>query len=57
MFNQIRRIWADTGTNDKDFTPQELKLKDALKHLKDSADSLSKASELLLHVIETKGNS
>lgn len=56
MFNQLRRIWADTGSNDKDFTPQELKLKDALKHLKDSADSLSKASELLLHVIETKGN-
>lgn len=55
MFNQIRRIWTDTGVGDKDFTPQELKLRDALKHLKDSADSLSKASELLLRVIETKG--
>lgn len=56
MFNQLRRIWADTGTEDKDFTPQELKLKDALKHLKEASDNLSRASELLLHVIETKGS-
>lgn len=55
MFNQLRRIWADTGSGDKDFTPQEQKLKNALTHLKEAADSLSKASELLLHVIETKG--
>lgn len=55
MFNQIRRIWSDDGKNDKDFTPQEVKLKNALIHLKKAADSLSKASELLLYVIETKG--
>lgn len=55
MFNQIRRIWADTGSADKDFTPQELKLKNALLHLKEAADSLSKASEVLLDVINTKG--
>lgn len=55
MFNQIRRIWADNGSEDKDFTPQEVKLKDALTHLKEAADSLSRASEVLLDVIRTKG--
>jgi hypothetical protein len=55
MFNQIRRIWADTGSADRDFTPQEEKLKDALLHLQQSADSLSKASQMLLHVINSKG--
>jgi hypothetical protein len=51
MFNQIRRMWADYGRNDKDFTPQEEKLKKALNHLTLAAKSLSKASEELLDVI------
>jgi len=55
MFNQLRRIWADTGSEDRDFTPQEEKLKDALSHLQQAADSLSKASQTLLHVINSKG--
>lgn len=55
MLNQILRIWSDKGRGDKDFSPQEKKLKDAVQHLKEAADSLSKASELLVHVIETKG--
>ena len=55
MFNQIRRIWSDTGSNDRDFTPQEKKLKDALLHLQQAADSLSRASETLLDVINSKG--
>ena len=55
MFNQIRRIWADNGSGDKDFTPQEIRLKDALLHLQQAADSLSKASETLLTVINSKG--
>jgi len=55
MFNQIRRIWADDGRNDRDFTPQEEKLKDALLHLQQAADSLSKASQTLLGVIQSKG--
>jgi hypothetical protein len=55
MFNQIMRIWRDDGSNDKDFTGQEQKLREALKHLKDAADSLSKASDHLLDVIRTKG--
>lgn len=55
MFNQIRRIWADNGAGDKDFAPQEEKLKDALLHLQQAADSLSRASEALLTVIKSKG--
>ena len=51
MFNQIRRMWSDYGKNDKDFTPQEEKLKNALNHLRLAANSLSKASEELLDVI------
>lgn len=56
MFNQIRRIWADTGSNDKDFSPQEEKLKVALEHLKEASTQMSKAADLLLHVLQTKGN-
>lgn len=56
MFNQFRRYWSDDGRNDRDFTPQEKRLKDALTHLKEAADSLSKASEVLLDVINSKGN-
>lgn len=55
MFNQIRRIWADNGSGDRDFTSQEQKLKDALLHLQKAADSLSRASETLLYVINSKG--
>lgn len=55
MFNQIKRIWADNGSGDKDFTSQEEKLKDALLHLQQAADSLSRASEALLTVIKSKG--
>lgn len=56
MFNQIRRMWADDGRNDRDFTPQEQRLKNALKHLKEAADSLSKASEVLIDVINSRGD-
>lgn len=50
MLNQIRRIWADTGLGDKDFTMEETKLKEALLNLKHSADQLSKASTVLLEL-------
>ena len=55
MFNQIRRIWADNGSGDKDFTRQEIQLRDALTHLQQAADSLSRASEALVYVINSKG--
>lgn len=56
MFNQIKRIWSDNGSGDKDFTVQERRLQDALLHLKEAADNLSKASEILIGVIRTRGN-
>lgn len=55
MFNQIKRIWADNGSGDKDFSLQEEKLKDALLHLQQAADSLSKASGTLRAVLSSKG--
>jgi len=55
MFNQIRRLWADDGSGDKDFTPQEEKLREALLQLQHAADSLSRASETLRTVIGSKG--
>lgn len=51
MLNQIKRLWGDNGANDKDFSPQEERLKNALLHLKQAADSLSKASTVLIDVI------
>lgn len=55
MFNQLRRLWTDDGSNDKDFTGQEQKLNDALIHLREAANSLSRASDVLIEVIRTKG--
>jgi len=54
MINQIRRIWADKGANDKDFSLQESQLRTALEHLRDAANSLGRASEMLLDVINSK---
>lgn len=55
MFNQLKRIWTDKGADDKDFTVPEQKLKDALLHLTEAANSLSRASESLRDVINSKG--
>ena len=57
MINQIRRIWADNGSDDKDFTLQEAQLRTALEHLRDAANSLGRASEMLLDVIHSKAPS
>jgi hypothetical protein len=54
MLNQIRRLWTDKGHDDKDFTDQEIRLHDALEHLKVAADSLSKASQTLMDVLHSK---
>lgn len=54
MLNQIRRIWADKGKDDKDFAVEELKLKEALSTLKSAADDLSKASGALLDMINSR---
>jgi len=54
MFNQIRRLWADNGRNDVDFTAEEQKLHNALAHLKTAADSLSRASQTLMDVLHSR---
>jgi len=54
MINQIRRIWADNGSDDKDFSVQESQLRTALEHLRDAAHSLGRATETLLDVINSK---
>ena len=54
MLNQFRRIWTDKGMGDKDFTVQESQLRSALEHLRDAANSLGRASEMLLDVINAQ---
>lgn len=54
MFNQIRRLWADNGSGDRDFTSQEKKLKYALQHLREAADNMSRATEALIDVINER---
>lgn len=54
MLNQIKRLWTDDGRSDKDFSDQERRLKVALEHLRDAANSLSRASEQLLSVIRER---
>lgn len=54
MLNQIRRIWADKGKDDKDFTEEERQLKQALLELKSASDTLSKASITLLDLIHSR---
>lgn len=54
MFNQIRRLWIDDGRNDRDFTEQEAQLHNALDHLRKAADSLSRASQTLMDVLQSR---
>ncbi len=54
MLNQIRRLWTDNGKNDKDFTEEELKLRNALLDLKAGADHVSRASTALLDLIHSR---
>lgn len=54
MFNQIKRLWADDGRDDKDFTVEEIKLKKALTDVKVAADQLSRAAAALLDLIHSR---
>lgn len=56
MLNQFRRIWTDKGMGDKDFTSKEIQLRTALEHLRDAANSLGRASEMLLDVINAQAS-
>ena len=55
VVNQFRRIFADNGAGDKDFTAQEAKLRLAQKHLWEATDLLKKTSEILSDLIKSRG--
>lgn len=52
--NQFRRIFADDGRGDKDFTDQETRLREAQGHLKAATENLSKAASLLADLITSR---
>lgn len=54
IINQFRRIWNDDGRNDKMFSYQEFKLKEALKDLQDSTQKVISASLNLQAVLTSK---
>lgn len=52
ILNNIRRILFDDGRDDRDFTVQEQRLQEVLKHLHDATNSVRKGAELLADVIK-----
>jgi hypothetical protein len=55
VVNQIRRIFSDNGSGDRDYSVQEGRLRAAEKNLIDAADELTKASEALTDLLKSKG--
>lgn len=47
ILNQFRRIWADNGSGDKDFSLEESRLRDARLKVVSATTHLVKASERL----------
>lgn len=54
IINQWRRIFADNGSGDKDFTEQETRLRKAQQELGEAAASLRRAADLLADFIKAK---
>lgn len=54
VLNQVKRLWSDTGSCDKDFTVEDIKLKKAQNHLREATEALTKASNLLTDLIKSK---
>lgn len=54
ILNQWKRIFADNGTGDKDFTEQEARLRKAQQELGEAAASLRRAADLLADFIKAK---
>jgi hypothetical protein len=55
IINQFRRIYADDGRGDKDFSEQEDRLHEVHQKLVQATDLLRQASETLTGLIKTKG--
>lgn len=54
IMNQFRRIFADNGSGDKDFTEQEAQLRRAQNELTDAAAALSRAANILSDFIKAR---
>jgi len=54
VVNQIKRIWADDGRGDKDFSEQEAKLRQVQGQLITATEALKSASETLIDLIQGK---
>jgi arginyl-tRNA synthetase len=55
IVNQFRRIYSDYGQNDKDFTDQETKLREARTKLANATQELIKSSMRLNDVVLAHG--
>lgn len=55
VINQVRRIFADNGSGDRDFSSQEARLIEAQQRVVDAANELTKASEILTDLLKSKG--
>lgn len=54
VLSQFRRIFSDDGRGDKDFSEQEERLRKAQQYLKEAADGLTKAANLLADIIKAR---
>lgn len=54
ILNNIRRIFADDGRNDRDFSEQERRLQKARAELLAAADALTRAAEVLADTIRLR---
>jgi len=55
VINQVRRIFADNGSGDMDYSAQEARLREAQQSVVDAANELTKASEILTDLLKSKG--
>lgn len=54
IISQFRRIFADDGRGDRDFTAQEERLVQARQHLLDAAQQLVSAADLLSDFLKSR---
>lgn len=54
ILNQFKRILADDGRDDRDFSDQVERLRQAQKHLEESADGLARAASILADLIKAR---
>lgn len=55
ILNQIRRIFSDNGSADRNFTKQEQKLKEANDKLQLATKNFIQAADMLSDLIRSRG--